>query len=723
MKNKKDIFIMGTRPEIIKMASIILKIDQSERIILHTGQHKELAEEAFKTFGISPDIKLDLMTENQDVMLFVSKCLESISNLQLTADDISRIWVQGDTATAFAGALTGKFLKIPVVHVEAGLRTHDMLNPWPEEMFRTEIDNISDILLAPTETSKRNLKNIPSEKIFVTGNTIVDALESIKEKLPTDSPYEESYVLATIHRRESFGDRMIEIFEALKELSKKIKVVIPAHPNPNVRKALKQVGLDYIKPLSYHDFLHHLKFCEYVITDSGGVQEEAPSFQKRTVVLREKTERVEAITAELSVLVNQLTKENILQTIKDFTSRPVGFTSNPFGDGHASDRIINLRNNSFSIMNDIFSKKVCVFSLTYNRPDYIKRSFDSLYARAGIKFDHYVFDDCSDEETTEMLQLLQKKYSFKLFQNRARLGIFKNFHMNVRAIPKEYDFYVKFDSDVEILSDNLLFELIEVFNHDNTVCGATPRVEGVYGTQRIEHKHPRVDFYNGHVIKLDAPVMAGCCLMFSKQAFETVKHLTDKELTETVEKWAVDSLLYEHSLKFGKFVTVEDLSVYHIDNSYGQRKRDMRYFIERNRWGTIDIDEIWYLRLSKDIYPTFLGRPVLELLKRSSNNDYDMFLKSCKSTIEHGILETEKPIEITNIIQKIKDSDMPKMTMYKIFAPVNFVASKNMKKEEIRYYEKLPDWCKHDPGVVVEKIKMSVSDAMQVAYKEPLKSK
>ncbi|HCR36343.1 TPA: UDP-N-acetylglucosamine 2-epimerase (non-hydrolyzing), partial [Candidatus Woesebacteria bacterium] len=165
MKNKKDVFIMGTRPEIIKMAPIILKIDQSERIILHTGQHKELAEEAFKTFGISPDIELDLMTENQDVMLFVSKCLESISNLQLTADDISRIWVQGDTATAFAGALTGKFLKIPVVHVEAGLRTYDMLNPWPEEMFRTEIDNISDILLAPTETSKRNLKNISSEKI------------------------------------------------------------------------------------------------------------------------------------------------------------------------------------------------------------------------------------------------------------------------------------------------------------------------------------------------------------------------------------------------------------------------------------------------------------------------------------------------------------------------------------------------------------------------------
>ena len=148
------------------------------------------------------------------------------------------------------------------------------------------------------ESLKRNLKNMSSEKIFVTGNTIVDALESIKEKLPTDSPYEEQYVLATIHRRESFGNRMIEIFEALKELSKKIKVVIPAHPNPNVRKALKQVGLDYIEPLSYHDFLHHLKFCEYVITDSGGVQEEAPSFQKRTIVLREKTERIEGALSD-----------------------------------------------------------------------------------------------------------------------------------------------------------------------------------------------------------------------------------------------------------------------------------------------------------------------------------------------------------------------------------------------------------------------------------------
>ena len=715
---KKELFIIGTRPDILKVAPIILKIDRSEIILLHTGQHRELAEEAFRAFNLSPDINLDLMTETQTPMSFVSKCLESLSNLKLSAENISHIWVQGDTATAFAGALFGKFLKVPVVHIEAGLRTHDIQNPWPEELFRTQIDNMSDIFLTPTEFSKKNLELFPAEKIFVTGNTIVDALEMIKKELPDTRPYEEPYVLATIHRRESFGDKLIEIFEALKELSKTIKVIIPAHPNPAVRKALKTVGLDYIEPLSYLDFLHHLKFCEYVITDSGGVQEEAPSFQKRTIVLREKTERQEAIAADISVLVNPLTKENILTVIKDFTARPVITQSNPFGDGYASDRIIELQNNQFSELNNTFQKKICIISLTYNRPEYIKRSFDSLYLRAGHKFDHFVFDDCSDDDTTQVLYELQKKYNFNLFRNTTRLGLYKNFHTNVRKIQKQYDYYVKFDSDVEILSENLLVELIEVFNHDSIISGATPHVEGVYGLQRFEQKQSPIDFYNGHAIKLDLPVRAGCCLIFSKQTFETFRQYSDSELKSMNDKWALDAMLYEHALKNGKFVTVEDLSVYHIDNSYGQRKRDMKYFTERNRWNTIDIDEIWYLRLSKDIYPFFLNRHTLEMLKRSSTNDYDSFLKICKSVISHGMIETEHSAEVINVIRKVKDLELPKKVVYRIFAPINFVASKNLKKDEIRYYEKLPEWSKKDSGVVVEKIMMTVSDAEQVVYKE-----
>lgn len=339
---KKELFIVGTRPEIIKIAPILRELDRSEYTLLHTGQHRELAIEAFKTFGLTPDFKLNLMTKDQSLSEFVSS---AIFHLSVVVDagksSISRIWVQGDTSSAYVGALIGNFFKIPVVHVEAGLRSLDKNNPWPEETFRIQIDAMSDILFAPTKEAASSIEDSDG-LVKTTGNTIVDALEIVKKELPEYRPCAEPYVLATIHRRESFGPQLIEIFSALKELSKTIKVIIPAHPNPNVRAALKQVGLDYIEPLSYANFLHHLKFCEYVITDSGGIQEEAPSFSKKTVVLRKRTERPEAVQAGLSVLVDPLTKENILKTVSEFASRPVKFSDNPFGDGHAAKKIVDI---------------------------------------------------------------------------------------------------------------------------------------------------------------------------------------------------------------------------------------------------------------------------------------------------------------------------------------------------------------------------------------------
>lgn len=345
---KRELFIVGTRPEIIKVAPLARALGHSRCIVLHTGQHRELADEAFDAFNIMPAIRLDLMKENQTLAGFVMDCTRDLTlSLRAIRDDISRVWVQGDTSTALVGAQVAKLLSLPVVHLEAGLRSFDMQDPWPEELFRVQIDAIADILLAPTDTAAHNLyKSVGmyGKHIEVTGNTIVDALELLKPQLRVTSPQNVPFVLATIHRRESFGPRMIEIFRALRELSKEIKVVLPAHPNPNVRLALEEVGLSFVEPMPYLAFLNHLKFCEYVITDSGGVQEEAPSFGKKTIVLRDVTERPEAFNAGLSTLVQSFDMESIIRTIKEFASKDVVFSDNPFGDGHASDRIITALN-------------------------------------------------------------------------------------------------------------------------------------------------------------------------------------------------------------------------------------------------------------------------------------------------------------------------------------------------------------------------------------------
>jgi len=364
--------------------------------------------------------------------------------------------------------------------------------------------------------------------------------------------------------------------------------------------------------------------------------------------------------------------------------------------------------------------KVCIISLTHNRPDYVKRSFESLYARAGIEFDHYVFDDASDDETVALLESLQNKFNFKFFRSSTNLGIYRNFHTHVRRIPNEYDYYVKFDSDIELLSDNLFKELLEVFGEESLVSGATPHVEGVYNAQRSDEKMRAVQFFNGHAAHIGAPVVYGCCLMFSKKAFESFPRMTNIELDESKERWAIDSLLYEHSLRFGKFVIVEDLSVYHIDNTYGQRKHDMHYFTARNRWGTIDKDEVWFMRLSKDIYPRFLDRSILELLKRSSADNYESFYKACISALKHGLTDTVATRENAGLVaqaaEAVKES---KTKLFKVSAPPNFVNSKNLKKGEIRYYRIIPSWVRTDPGVVLETEEMTVVQAERVAFREP----
>ena len=376
----------------------------------------------------------------------------------------------------------------------------------------------------------------------------------------------------------------------------------------------------------------------------------------------------------------------------------------------------------------VASPSVCIITMTHNRPEYIKRSFDSLYSRAGISFSHYVFDDASDDETFQLLCELQQKYEFTLVRNRSALGIFQNFHTNIREIPYVYDYYVKFDSDIELLSENVFSELTEVFDFHTAVCGVTPKVEGVYNSQRPEDKLGAVQFFNGHAVRIDAPVVYGCCLMFSKAAFESFRKMTDSELARCREKWGIDSALYSHALKLGKFMIVEDLSVYHIDNTYGQRKKDMLYFTSRSRWNTIDKDEVWFMRLSKEIGPRFLDRSILELLKRSSENEYTSFYNACQSVAEHGFtenindvtLDKSPDVKVIDIFKALKDAGKePTCEIFKISAPPNFVPSKNLKKDEVRYYTDIPGWARKDSGIVIEKTVMTITQAKELLYSDP----
>lgn len=334
------LFIAGTRPEIIKYSPLI-KIFKP--YFLFTGQQHTLANDALTLFNIIPDMNLKCSPQNnQSLAMYLSVLIGQLDK-EIKRLQPKQIWVMGDTTSAYAGALVAKLNKVELVHLEAGLRTHDNNNPYPEEMFRTAIDHMSDILLAPTDIA---VKNLVAEQvcgvIHLTGNTIVDTLEMIKKKLPKERPIKEKYVLATVHRRESLGKDMFVIFNALKELSKKIKVILPAHSNPNVKKVIKKVGLDVVKPMNYINFLWHLRDCEFVITDSGGIIEEAPSFNKKILIVRKVIERQEILDTGYA-LTSTLEKKDLIEKINYLLSmREVIYKKNPFGDGKASDRILEI---------------------------------------------------------------------------------------------------------------------------------------------------------------------------------------------------------------------------------------------------------------------------------------------------------------------------------------------------------------------------------------------
>ena len=364
---KNIIFIFGTRPEIIKLAHVILEMKKYPAdynvIICNTEQQKELSNQTLAYFGLKADINLDCMRENQSLSSIQARILTSLDKV-FCENKIDAAIVQGDTMTVLCGALTSFYHKIPVFHVEAGLRSYDIYEPFPEEVMRQMTSRVAALHFAPTEINKQALlkENIDENKIHVVGNTVIDALFCLSESVIEDSkrfyeekgiPIDDKLILITAHRRENHGERIDRIIDAIEYLAKKYndhKFVIPVHPNPNVKNKIydRLSSMDNIyllPPLDYPYLVYLMKNAKLILTDSGGIQEEAPSFACPTLVMRYETERKEGIEAGVSKLVGAdydkiiQESEKILDSTKENTRLKA---KNPYGDGTASVRIENI---------------------------------------------------------------------------------------------------------------------------------------------------------------------------------------------------------------------------------------------------------------------------------------------------------------------------------------------------------------------------------------------
>jgi UDP-N-acetylglucosamine 2-epimerase (non-hydrolysing) len=357
--------VFGTRPEAIKLAPLCFACDRAgvDNHVVVTGQHRELLDKALADFSVTPRHDLNVMRANQDLFHTTSAVLLGLRDI-LRSTRPDWVVVQGDTTTCFAGALAAFYEKIPVAHVEAGLRTGQRYSPFPEEINRRLAGVLADLHFAPTGRARDNLlrEGVSDQDILVTGNTGIDALRWILEHREADfrsflppaaaAAVEGRFLLLTTHRRESFGGPMLDALAAVRdvcEASPDLNVIFPVHPNPNVREQVRQVlsnvaQVHLVDPLDYVTFSHLMARATLVVTDSGGIQEEAPSVSKPVVVLRESTERPEGVEAGVAVLVGTdrvRIRDTLMRLLHDqaayaaMTGKP-----NPYGDGHASDRIV-----------------------------------------------------------------------------------------------------------------------------------------------------------------------------------------------------------------------------------------------------------------------------------------------------------------------------------------------------------------------------------------------
>jgi UDP-N-acetylglucosamine 2-epimerase (non-hydrolysing) len=365
-RSMKVLFVFGTRPEAIKLAPVFLELSGRPSFnckICVTGQHREMLSQVLELFELRPDWNLDLMRPNQDLAYLTGAILSGVGDV-LDALRPDRVIVQGDTTTTFAGALAAFYHRIPVAHVEAGLRTDNIYSPWPEEVNRRLVTHIADLHFAPTARARANLRRegVRGDRIFVTGNTGIDALLRIAALLDNRRDLSSRcaavlpahfagrrMILITGHRRESFDGGIARVCRAMARIADRddTAVVFPVHRNPSVRQAIEPLrrhsNVLLIEPVDYPELVFLLKRCHFVVTDSGGIQEEAPSFGKPVLVTRETTERPEAMELGLAALVG--TDEDLL--VSEMTAlldNPDAYSrmsrvANPYGDGRASCRI------------------------------------------------------------------------------------------------------------------------------------------------------------------------------------------------------------------------------------------------------------------------------------------------------------------------------------------------------------------------------------------------
>ncbi len=381
---KKVMLVFGTRPEAIKMCPLVKEFQKDtknfETIVCVTGQHREMLDQVLTIFDVKPDYDLNIMKQGQDLTDVTARVLTGLRDVfKVCRPDV--VLVHGDTTTSTAGALAAFYAQIPVGHVEAGLRTHNIYSPWPEEMNRQITGRIATYNFSPTPLSEKNLleENVHG-KIVVTGNTVIDALHMVVEKLKNDialakeqeeilakAGYDvmrlkdgKKLVLITGHRRENFGEGFIRMVTAMKDLSEKypdVDFVYPMHLNPNVRKPIHEVfGEDltrpnffFIEPLQYLEFVYLMEKSAIVLTDSGGIQEEAPGLGKPVLVMRDTTERPEALESGTVHLVgtdyDKIFNEVSTLLEDDTAYEKMSKAVNPYGDGKACGRIVNaLRN-------------------------------------------------------------------------------------------------------------------------------------------------------------------------------------------------------------------------------------------------------------------------------------------------------------------------------------------------------------------------------------------
>ncbi len=357
--------LVGTRPEVVKMAPVVTALRRRAEfdcLLVSTGQHREMLAQALGVFELVPDSDLQVMRANQDLAGLTARLVEGLDeNYKRLKPDV--VLVQGDTTTVLAGTLAAFYRRIPVGHVEAGLRTHDFNAPWPEEMNRVLADRAATWCFAPTELSRRNLlaEGVPSDRVTVTGNTVIDALLWVREKVRGRTPelpdgiadFAASHrtILVTAHRRESFGEgfeRMCRAMLTIVERFPDAGIIYPVHLNPNVREPVGRLlgghpRIRLVEPLAYEPFVWLMDRAVFALTDSGGVQEEAPSLGKPVLVMRDTTERPEGVEAGTARLVGT-SVERIVEESSRLLSDPAEYArrakiANPYGDGRAAERI------------------------------------------------------------------------------------------------------------------------------------------------------------------------------------------------------------------------------------------------------------------------------------------------------------------------------------------------------------------------------------------------